>query len=176
MKTCTKCKKKKNISEFHKNKLHKDGRHNHCKDCVKLYYQKNADTFRSSAKKYRKNNKEKVKQYAESYRMTHIDTFIKYKLLNSALKRAETKNLEYNIDKEWLCKQLESGKCCKTDIEFVYEYNSPYAPSIDRIDSSKGYTKNNCQIVCKIYNFAKNVWTDKDVEIMAIKISEKLQH
>jgi hypothetical protein len=29
----------------------------------------------------------------------------------------------------------------------------PFSPSIDRIDSNKGYTKDNCRLVCTIVNF-----------------------
>ena len=35
MKTCVKCKKKKSLSEFHKNSRSKDGLHSYCKDCNK---------------------------------------------------------------------------------------------------------------------------------------------
>ncbi len=32
---------------------------------------------------------------------------------------------------------------------------NPYYPAIDRIDSSKGYTKDNCQLVLSIFNMLK---------------------
>ena len=96
-------------------------------------------------------------------------------MLKSAYSRAVKKNITFKLDRDWLDKKLEIGMCCKTNISFIYEFNSPYTPSIDRIDSSKGYTKENCQIVCKMYNFAKNMWTDDDVLNMAKKLLEKLQ-
>lgn len=34
----------------------------------------------------------------------------------------------------------------------------PFAPSIDRIDSAGGYTRNNCRVVCVAVNYAMNVW------------------
>ena len=34
----------------------------------------------------------------------------------------------------------------------------PYAPSVDRIDSSQGYYKDNCRIVCFAVNYALNAW------------------
>jgi hypothetical protein len=36
--------------------------------------------------------------------------------------------------------------------------NRPYAPSLDRIDSSKGYTLDNCRIVCVAVNLAMSEW------------------
>jgi hypothetical protein len=36
---------------------------------------------------------------------------------------------------------------------------SPRAPSIDRIDSKKGYTPDNCQLITYIANCAKNQFT-----------------
>ena len=36
----------------------------------------------------------------------------------------------------------------------------PFAPSIDRIDSAKGYTRDNCRIVCTAANFAMGSWGD----------------
>ena len=35
--------------------------------------------------------------------------------------------------------------------------------SLDRIDSSKGYTKDNVRYICVMANYAKNVYTDQDV-------------
>src|SRR5690606_14675681 len=34
----------------------------------------------------------------------------------------------------------------------------PYAPSLDRVDSSKGYEEGNCRVVCVAANLAMNVW------------------
>jgi len=38
-----------------------------------------------------------------------------------------------------------------------------FCPSLDRVDSSKGYTKDNVQLVCRIYNTAKGNGTKEDV-------------
>lgn len=34
----------------------------------------------------------------------------------------------------------------------------PFAPSIDRIDNARGYTADNCRIVCLAANIAMNTW------------------
>lgn len=38
--------------------------------------------------------------------------------------------------------------------------NNPWAPSIDRIDCSKGYIKGNMRVVCWAYNIARRDWPD----------------
>jgi hypothetical protein len=37
----------------------------------------------------------------------------------------------------------------------------PYMPSIDRIDSRRGYEKANCRIVCTLVNYAMNMWGEE---------------
>lgn len=36
----------------------------------------------------------------------------------------------------------------------------PWAPSVDRIDSSFGYVEDNVQLVCVAANFAKGEWSE----------------
>jgi hypothetical protein len=48
---------------------------------------------------------------------------------------------------------IKQGKrCAITDIPFVYEQNNPHAPSIDRLDDTKGYVEGNIQIVIQPVN------------------------
>ncbi len=56
---------------------------------------------------------------------------------------------------------MQNNKCRLTGIEFDMTRGgsfraNPYAPSIDRIDNSRGYTADNIQIICHIVNVAKN--------------------
>lgn len=56
---------------------------------------------------------------------------------------------------------LDGGRCAQTGIQFDLErtehsHNNPFAPSPDRIDSSRGYTKDNVQFVCWMYNAMKS--------------------
>jgi len=66
MKICTKCKTKKDISEFGKLKSSKDGHKGMCKKCHILetleWQGKNTDKVKKSNKKYRDKNPEKVKE------------------------------------------------------------------------------------------------------------------
>lgn len=50
---------------------------------------------------------------------------------------------------------------------FEYEPKSPWVPSIDRIDSSKGYVPGNVQVVSWRANWIKNDMTLEEVEALA---------
>jgi predicted molibdopterin-dependent oxidoreductase YjgC len=66
----------------------------------------------------------------------------------------------------------QNGKCKLTNIDFTFKLKetqknfNPFNPSIDRIDSSKGYTKDNVRIVCVIVNLALNEFGEENFKIM----------
>src|SRR6185312_2735349 len=49
----------------------------------------------------------------------------------------------------------------------------PFAPSIDRIDSSRGYNAENCRLVCYAVNVALHQWGDAVLRRIAHGIVEK---
>lgn len=55
-----------------------------------------------------------------------------------------------------------NGRCELTGIAFDTSRETwnrrPYSPSLDRVDSSQGYTLDNCRIVCVAINIALNEW------------------
>ena len=79
MKKCSHCKETKSLFDFHKNKLNKDGLSYQCKQCRKAgcaaYIQKltpEQKAYRNTfSARYKKENAEKVKVYAEHYRKTN---------------------------------------------------------------------------------------------------------
>jgi len=82
---------------------------------------------------------------------------IKYRL-KSLRERAKEKNIPFNLNSKWLKSKLTIGHCETTGIKFDLSkvpFVNPYYPSIDRVDSSKGYTTDNCKLVCLMYNTAK---------------------
>jgi hypothetical protein len=86
-------------------------------------------------------------------------------LRNRAKKRAKDYNHEFNLPVNIIIDKLAIGICEATGIPFGFSsmnYN-PYSPSIDRIDSNKGYTEDNIQMTCMIYNFCKNKFTTEQV-------------
>lgn len=88
-------------------------------------------------------------------------------LTRSAKTRANIKNLEFDIDAEYVLSLFCSsgGRCQLTGIPFIFSRDGlegkerrPYAPSIDRIDHKHGYTKGNVRLVCASVNIAMNNW------------------
>lgn len=64
---------------------------------------------------------------------------------------------------------IKTGICEVTGLRFILVQGktSPWAPSLDRIDSKKDYTHENTRVVVWIYNAAKNEFSDEDVLILA---------
>lgn len=59
--------------------------------------------------------------------------------------------------------EASGGRCSVSGIPFdlnkcVASRRRPFAVSIDRIDCSAGYTKENCRIVCVAVNYAMSDW------------------
>lgn len=98
---------------------------------------------------------------------------IKYRvnsLYYGARSRAKKKDIPFNLTKDWIEKKLSHGFCPVTGIEFnikkyakreEYTRVHPHAPSLDQIEPSAGYTKDNVQIVVDQYNKMKS---DKSIQ------------
>ena len=74
--------------------------------------------------------------------------------------------MEFDITLTQLGDLLEKQNfmCSKTGVPLVIAgVDSPWSPSIDRIDNSKGYIDGNIQIVCVMYNRAKHTASDREV-------------
>jgi hypothetical protein len=69
------------------------------------------------------------------------------------------------------------GRCLLSGIEFDMTPFSgkrrPFAPSIDRIDPSRGYSKGNCRLVCVAVNYAMSDWGLAVLKRIAVAILER---
>ena len=57
-----------------------------------------------------------------------------------------------------------NNKCAISNIPIVWKPNKINTGSIDRIDSSKPYSKDNIQVVCKYVNYLKSDSTDEQTK------------
>lgn len=93
---------------------------------------------------------------------------------NAAKKRAASKGVEFTLtdsDIEDLIKSSH-GRCALTGTPFSMvrrddAYRAPFAPSLDRIDSSCGYTVSNTRLVCVAVNWALSDWGHDVFETIA---------
>lgn len=124
-------------------KLFAKGGHGNCNKCSKSEWDKN--------------NPDKVRAQ---------------RLWGNAYKRAKSLNWpELDFDTKWIYDKILEGYCEATGIPFdltgitriTNHAKNPYVPSIDRIDSSKPYLKENVQIVVYMYNVCKSEFTHEDV-------------
>lgn len=99
-------------------------------------------------------------------------------MLSQVRRRTKVKDLPpMDFDAHWVLQQAEKQghRCCVTGIPFDYTYSRrrhPFWPSLDRIDSDKGYVKGNVRLTCLIYNTALNTDTHADVLRMARALVE----
>jgi hypothetical protein len=98
----------------------------------------------------------------------------KYK--NSAEKRRglRWRLTPQDIESVWI---QQGGKCKQTGISLTCgTMSSDHTWSIDRIDNTKDYTKDNIQIVSKIYNMIKARNTDEEMKLFAYLLSQNISY
>lgn len=121
---------------------------------------------KAGMKRYRFENRDAVSRAQK--RWYHTVEGRAKALLKSAWHRAAKMGLLFDITENFVLEKLRKGTCERTGIPFEYglsdtAWRTPWVPSIDRIDSEKGYTVDNVQIVCWMYNAAKTQFTDAHV-------------
>jgi hypothetical protein len=89
-------------------------------------------------------------------------------LLHGARNRAAKNGMECTVIFDQIYTALIAGTCPKTKLPFDLSPHAdlrrhPLAPSIDRIDSLKGYTPDNVQVVCNWYNLAKHELSETEM-------------
>lgn len=99
--------------------------------------------------------------------------------------RSKQKGLEFTIDLDWARRQIsrQDYHCIATGIEFDTRsrksFMRPYIPSIDRKNSSMGYTPDNCRLVIFAFNAMVSDWGDGlffDVAQAYIEKQSKYDH
>ncbi len=87
------------------------------------------------------------------------------KALRRSESRARQREWEYDLTLEWALGILENNdyRCPMTGIPFMKLCEqrgamNPFAPSIDRIDTSQGYTQDNTRIVLTAINIMMSDW------------------
>jgi hypothetical protein len=138
-KKCNKCNVVKDVSEFGKRKVSKDGLRNDCKECRKVtakrYRENNKDRF----KQYNENNKEKKKEYNKEYKEDNKEKIKEYN------KRYNENNKEKIKENR---KKYREGK-----LEYMNKYNK--LPKVKE-KVRKHYEANKEEINKKMVKYVKS--------------------
>jgi len=176
-KQCSKCEQIISAKQFTKDKNKKDGLGSYCLECNRANrreWNKN-NPNKLKAQKQRWNQQDRVKQSKrESYQSNRETILAKLKqqrtgkegylktMLRSAKSRAKENSLEFNIDLQYL-QSIATDHCPVDGLPFDWDRQLevdkflPLAtPSLDRIDSSKGYVKGNVKIIGWKWNAKKS--------------------
>jgi hypothetical protein len=137
---CSLCKEFKTIESFNNDKTAPDSRykkHYWCKECFL--------------------KKQKIQKYhieTESRFITRLISTCKTMSVHRGKRHPERG--AFDIDRNFInnLKESQNNKCAVSGVELSWKHNSKNKVSIDRIDSSKGYTKDNVRLVTQQVNYA----------------------
>lgn len=94
--------------------------------------------------------------------------------LRAARTRSRKKSVPFDLTLDWLLETAEKQdfRCLLTGIEFYAKSGTkgkidPFAPSLDRIEPSKGYTRANVRIISRAVNTMLLDWGQDVFELVA---------
>lgn len=95
-------------------------------------------------------------------------------IFRNVRKRAKARGMEFDLD----LSDLEVPEVCPVfNVPFVLNAtwaNCDFSPSVDRIDSSKGYVKGNVQVISRLANCMK--WTATPEQLVAFSTAMLKRH
>lgn len=149
MKKCGCCSVFKDLSCFNLDNQTVSGYSCYCKACVK---EKSTEAY---------------KKRAEDHEWKLSQT------LRASKNRAKTKNIEHTLTLDEL-KALypKDGKCPVYGFDLEWGEPKWSSPSLDRINSTKGYTFENCQIISNRANKLKSDATLEELELLVDYLKE----
>jgi hypothetical protein len=178
-KRCSMCNEVKSILEFHKRKGSTDGLRSNCKTCqnqrTALWKKEHPDQVLKHKQTYNEKHREsKRRQNRDSYHKNKNAILARKKqkrtgklgylrvMLSSAKARAKAANLSFDIDLDYLL-SIATDYCPVDNLPFDWDRQLDQnkdlqlaVPSLDRIDSTQGYTQNNVRIIGCKWNTKKN--------------------
>ena len=195
-KKCPCCGEIKPASAFGKMSLSSTGLQVYCKLCKKTkaqeYRNKNLKKMLEKESEYRKQNHEAIQKNSKKYYDANKDKISAYReanierskayfkaylqqdsnrlklLVQGIKKRAVRKGLEFDITEEDI---IGHTVCPVFGVDLVFATGSrggtSYSLSVDRIDSNRGYTKDNIQVMSRLANVMKNNATPEQLLMFA---------
>jgi hypothetical protein len=156
MRTCYRCKEQKEAEDFYIGQTY-------CKSCQSGYFQENKDKIQAQRRQYRLDHPEAKTRQWEMAKTRRICNREKH-LWRAAKDRAAKSGISFSIEVSdivipELCPLLQipltKGSMSRND---------PNAPSLDRVDNSKGYIPGNVKVISYKANFMKSNATKEELE------------
>lgn len=122
------------------------------------WYHRNRDKLLEYKIDWRKEHRDKILAYQHTYYAKHPKTY----LLRSTKTSANKMGREHTITQDDV---IIPELCPVFKIPMVQF--TPFAPSLDRIDSSKGYIPGNVQVISRKANTMKNNATAEELRMFA---------
>jgi hypothetical protein len=165
-KICSQCKEEKLPTEFSLNNAAKDRLQYKCRACDIKY-----QTHR------REDNKDEHLEYSRKYqRNRRLDFEYRLQMLiNASKQRARLNDREHDINVEDIKAIYPVDGCCPIfglKLEFNGAGFRDSSPSIDRIDSTKGYTQDNIQVISWKANRIKGAASLQDLEMLVAYLKQ----
>lgn len=160
-KTCSRCKSTKALDLFQKNARAKHGRDSICLECRRAY---------ASEYNHRPEVKARLKARIESIRAAGPKFTLQTSLLRALKRRPTAKPVTISELMEMWGRQ--GGRCAVSGLKMTWYKGkaTPTSVSIDRLDSSKGYSLENVRLICYAINTFKGRWSDDHMYEMSLAI------
>lgn len=152
--------------------------------CSKCDIDKNEEDFPTDNKNKSRNRKHywcceclKETQKTQSYNAPNGKSKMITRLISTskrlAIERGGDRS-QFDIDRKYIVDlvEIQNNKCAVSGMNLEWEYHSPRKVSIDRIDSTKGYIKDNIRLVCKQVNYGISNFSIDDFYIMCKSVVE----
>lgn len=131
---------------------------NHKKEILarsKEWYGNNLERGKQARRKYSLENKKELSE-KRKIRLTSLEGCLSHRLSHLNKKRLKTSKVEFDLTFLINLWKSQNGICAISGYPMQFSTCNLFAVSIDRIDSTRGYTKDNVQLVCLGINFCKN--------------------
>jgi len=145
------------LTGFFKNKGKPLGLSSWCKKCCQAAVLKYAKTPKGLRVRNKTNANNRRKPFGRALAMWH-----------GARTRAQKNGLEFTLTVEWARERVLHGRCELSGIPFDFSEigkksnAKPYSPSIDKINAHRGYTPDNCRVICWALNSAFGHWGEEE--------------
>jgi len=181
IKKCNKCGIEKELSLFIKNKKCKNGYGGTCKECSNKYSKKwkqiNSTELSQKRRFEYAQNEGVISKQREIERRKNYPLRTRCQILRSGMMdRSKTKKIDFDKDfftVKYLMNRLTENpycECCHTKLDIGFKEDgqkNDSSPSMDRVDSNRGYTKDNVAILCWRCNKHKQDSNSQELRMLA---------